>query len=88
METVQILSDEWCFQLVVVMIYFSGFCFMLCAMEVAVCVYAEIRGEYTDLPTQRDIHRLFLRFRRRQRRKQYQQGVSNNFKPFNPNCHE
>ena len=79
METVQILSDEWCFQLVVVMIYFSGFCFMLCAMEVAVCVYAEIRGQYTDLPTQRDIHRLFLWFKRCKRRKQYRQGVSKIF---------
>ncbi len=78
-QAVQILSDEWCFQMVVVMIYFSGFCFMLCAMEVAVCVYAEIKGERTELPTQRDIHRLFLWFKRRKRRKQRQRGVSNIF---------
>lgn len=79
METVQILSAEWYFQLVVVMIYCGGFCFALCAMEVAVCIYAEIRGDPTDLPTQRDIHRLFLWFKRRRRRKQRRGDVSKIF---------
>ena len=80
MQTVQIFTGEWYFQLVGVMIDFSGFCFMLCMIEVSVCVYAEVRGEHTDLPTQRDIHRLFLWFKRRKRWKQcLKNGVSNMF---------
>lgn len=80
MPTAQLFTDEWCFQLVVVMLYFSGFCFALCAMEIAVCVYAEITGRLSDLPTQRDIRRLFLWFRRRKLRKQrLKNGVSNIF---------
>jgi len=91
MQTVAVLSAEWWFQLTVVMIYFSGFCFLLCAMELTVCIYAEIRGIPCDLPTQKDIHRLFLWFRRRKIRKQLlpkKEGVSNIFSSFNPNCHD
>jgi len=89
MQTAQIFTDEWLFQLVVVMIYLAGFCFALCAMEIAVCVYAEIRGEVTDLPTQKDIHRMILWFRRNKIRNQRQQRrVSNIYQSFNPNCHE
>ena len=64
MQAAQILSDEWLFQLVVVAFYTSGFMLSLCAMEVVTCVYAEITGQSTDLPTQKEIRRLFLRFRR------------------------
>jgi len=75
----EVFTDEWLFQMTVVLIYFSGFCFMLCAIELVVCVYAEIVGKPTDLPTQKDIHRLFLWLRRRKRRKQRQNGVSHIF---------
>ena len=69
MQAIEVFSDEWFFQLVVVMIYFGGFCLALCLMELAVCLYAEWQGQDSGLPTQQDIRRLKLWLRRRRRRK-------------------
>jgi len=64
METTQILSNEWCFQIIVIMLYSSGFFLSLCLMEIVVCIYAEVTHQKTDLPTQKNIHQLFMRFKR------------------------
>jgi hypothetical protein len=63
MQTIQVFSNEWWFQMTAVMIYFSGFCFLLCFMEFAVCIYAELTGAQTDLPTQKSVHRIFKKIK-------------------------
>jgi len=76
MQTIQVFSDEWFFQLAVMLVYISGFAFSLCFMELATCIYAELRGIETDLPTQEGVHRFVLRIRRYLRRRRYQKSAS------------
>lgn len=72
---IQVFSDEWWFQLTVMLILISGFALSLCIMELAVCIWAELTGRRTDLPTQESVHRFFMKIRlariRRRRRKAY-----------------
>src|SRR3989338_9552803 len=78
----QIFSYEWGFQLTVMLILISGFALTLCIMELAVCIWAELKGQRTDLPTQESVHRFFMRIRlaliRRRRRKAYKNQPLNN----------
>ena len=86
MQAVTVLSAEWWFQLMVVTFYFSGFCFALVAIELIVCIIAEITGQPSDLPTQTDVHRLFVRVRlffiRRRIHKERAKNLFNHLTPL------
>ncbi len=57
-------SDESLFQFVVVLISVSGFLLALCLMEIGFCIYSELRGKDSGLPTQKSVRRVFQRLRR------------------------